>query len=134
MFKNTLKIIAILVITLVFLGDNSFSAYTANSIQNSIIPTWSDSISAVDSWKLTINWNNSLLNNLINFLKDSMSSLIAIIAIWVFLYIWAKLVIARWNPEEFKKAITSFVYAVVWIFVVSVAWLAVKLVTGLDIN
>jgi hypothetical protein len=51
----------------------------------------------------------------------------------MFIFIWGKLIIARWNPEEFKKALVSFVYAIVGIFVVSIAWAVVRLITGIEI-
>jgi hypothetical protein len=40
---------------------------------------------------------------------------------------------ARGNPEEFKKALSSFVYAAIGIFVVAAAWAIVKLVAGINI-
>jgi hypothetical protein len=39
---------------------------------------------------------------------------------------------ARWNPEEFKKALMSFVYAVIGIFIVAVSRAVVKLVSSLN--
>jgi hypothetical protein len=60
--------------------------------------------------------------------------LLMLIALGVFLFIGIRLSVARWNPEEFKKAMMQFVYAVVWIFIVFVAWAAVKLVAGLNIG
>jgi hypothetical protein len=42
--------------------------------------------------------------------------------------------VARWNPEEFKKAITYLVYAIVWLILVSWAWLIVSLVSSLNLN
>jgi hypothetical protein len=46
----------------------------------------------------------------------------AMIAIAVFLYLWYKLIVARWNEEDFKKALLSFVYAVIGIVIVSLSW------------
>jgi len=37
----------------------------------------------------------------------------ALLAIGMFLFIGGRLVVARWNPEEFKKALQSFIYAAV---------------------
>lgn len=73
-----------------------------------------------------------LLDAVLLFFKDSLFALMALIAIAVFLYIWGKLIVARWNPEEFKKALMSFLYAVIGIFIVAFAWAAVKLVAGLN--
>ena len=77
-------------------------------------------------------WLNTL-DTIFNYFQDSISWLIMLIAIWVFLYIWIKLVIARWNPEDFKKAMMQFVYAAIWLFVVSASWAIVKLVAWLNI-
>jgi hypothetical protein len=66
--------------------------------------------------------------------KNSISDLLMVISLGVFLYIGIRLGIARGNPEEFKKALMHFVYAVVGIFFVFVAWALVKLVAGLNIG
>ena len=57
----------------------------------------------------------------------------AVIAIGMFLFIGGRLVVARWNPEEMSKAIKSFIYAAVWIFLVAFAWALVKIIAGLQI-
>ena len=51
----------------------------------------------------------------------------------VFIFIGARLFFARWNPEEFKKAMMHFVYASVGIFITFMAWGLVKLVSTLSI-
>ena len=78
------------------------------------------------------NWL-SMLANIFVWVKDSLTSLIVIVAVAAFLFIWARLALARWNPEEFKKGMMQLVYAIVWIFIVSVAWAAVYLVSWLQI-
>lgn len=39
---------------------------------------------------------------------------------------------ARGNPEELKKALTSFIYAAIGIFTVALAWALVRIIAGLD--
>jgi hypothetical protein len=56
-----------------------------------------------------------------------------VISIGVFLFIGFRLVVARGNPEEFKKAWMQFLYAVIGIAIVSLAYAAVTLVQGLNI-
>ena len=73
------------------------------------------------------------LDFVLEFTRDTVFALLALIAIGMFLYIWGRLVVARWNPEEFKKAMLSFVYAAVGIVVVAFAWAIVKLVAGIDL-
>ena len=93
-----------------------------------------------------INWqeNNALSNveesnvwtlwSLLNYIQNSITSLVPVIAVWVFIYIWINLVIARWNPEEFKKHILHFVYTAIWFFIIAAAWAIVKIVSSLNIN
>jgi hypothetical protein len=83
------------------------------------------------SWESIASSND--LDTIFWFAKDSITSLLMLIAIWVFLYIWIKLVIARWNPEEFKKSMQHMIYAVIWIFVVSAAWALVNLVAWINL-
>ena len=78
------------------------------------------------------NWLN-VLQSIVIWVKDSLSGLLVLIAVGVFLFIWIRLGVARWNPEEFKKWIMQLVYAVVWIFIVSIAWAAVTLVAWLNL-
>ena len=78
------------------------------------------------------NWLN-VLQSIVIWVKDSLSGLLVLIAVGVFLFIWIRLWVARWNPEEFKKWIMQLVYAVVWIFIVSIAWAAVTLVAWLNL-
>ena len=73
----------------------------------------------------------SLLDNILLWIKDSVFALMALIAIAVFLRIGGRLIVARGNPEEFKKALMQFLYAVIGIFIVAFAWAAVRLIAGL---
>ena len=114
--------------------------------------TWNDSSFIQNRWVWNSEIKNSLLNisknNVINnssdnwltsmqsiliWIKNTLTGFLLIIAVGVFLYIWIRIVLARWNPEEFKKAWMHLIYAVIWIFIVSMAWAAVTLVSGLSI-
>ena len=97
------------------------------NLQEDIIPT--SSTETVLGWT----WWANILDDLLAYVRDSIFGLLAMIAIWVFLYIGFKLVIARWNPEEFKKTLNMLIYAVIGIFIVSFAFAAVRLVAGLNI-
>lgn len=74
-----------------------------------------------------------LIDVLLNFIRDGIFALMAVLAIGMFLFIGAKLIMARGNPEEFKKALMSFVYAAIWIFVVTAAWAIVRLIAGINL-
>lgn len=100
----------------------------ANDIRDNIIPNSTTILENTD-WDQWL-W---ILTNVANFFKDTIFWIIVLIWTWVLLFIWARLVVARWNPEEFTKAMLSLVYAVIWIAVVSLAWVSVKLIAGLNI-
>lgn len=106
---------------------NAFASWTLD-IEGNIIPD-SDSIYNVWSWE----WL-SAFDTIIIFVKDSIFWLLMVISVGVFLYIWARLALARWNPEEFKKALQAFIYSIVWLMVVFLSWALVKLVVWIDIN
>lgn len=74
-----------------------------------------------------------VLANIFIWIKNTLTALISVVAVWVFLYIWAKLSLARWNPEEFSKAMSHLTYAIIWIAIASIAWAAVKLISWLNI-
>ena len=78
------------------------------------------------------NTGKNLLFSIFQYVKNSLFDLLAIIAISAFIFIWAKLIMARWNPEEFKKALMHFIYAIIWLTVVAISWAAVKLVVSID--
>ncbi len=75
----------------------------------------------------------NLLDYLLGFARDSIFALMAVIAIGMFIFIGGRLVVARGNPEAFKKALQSFIYAAIGIFLVAFAWAIVRLVAGLQI-
>ncbi len=110
-----------------------FAEATKDSILNGIIPTWNNVNKVVADIDSTAD-GLTVLDNIFAWAKDSIFWLMMILSIGVFLFLWVRLVVARGNPEEFKKAMMSMVYAVAGLFVVSAAWAAVKLVSGLNIS
>lgn len=94
-----------------------------------IIPRWNSitPAGALPSW-------TGFLDGLAEYIKESIFGIMVLIIIWMFLFIGFRLIIARGQPEEFGKAMKSLVYVIVWIFVVSIAWLAVRLISWLNIN
>ena len=73
------------------------------------------------------------LDYILGFARDTMFALLSLLAIGMFLFIGGRLVVARGNPEEFKKALMSFVYAAVGLFVVAFAWALVRMVAGINL-
>lgn len=85
----------------------------------------------IDNKLATGDWKD--LDTIFSWVQDSIEKLLPIVAVWVFLFVGIRIALAKWNPEEFKKAWTHMAYAVIWIFIVGFAWAAVKLVSGLNI-
>ncbi len=93
------------------------------------------------TWKSSIiNWDDNTeeggfttLTKLVIWFKDSLTWLVQLLAVWAFLFVWIRLGMARWNPEEFKKALQHMIYVIVWIFVISISWAAVVLVAWISI-
>lgn len=75
----------------------------------------------------------TVASGIVKWLKDTLMWFLVLVAVWAFLYIGVKLAVARWNPEEFKKAMMHLVYAVIWVFIISAAWAIVKLVAWINI-
>ncbi len=113
-------------------AQNSFALnhLNTNDLRQGIIP---DSYTTVVDPQGNVLQGTGLFEYVLGFLRDSIFAFMALIAIAVFLFIGWKLIIARGNPEEFKKAMMSFVYAAIGIFMVAFAWAAVKLVAWINI-
>ena len=112
----------------IFLSFFSFMSFADDNIKDNIIPITESIIDTTSSDK----WL-SILDDFSVYIRDTIFWILMVIVIWMFIFIWAKLVVARWNQEEFKKAIQSFIYVVVWIAIVSVSWLAVRLITWINL-
>ncbi len=98
-------------------------------IQSNIIP---------DTTNNVVNFTGAdegfgILDTILLYIKDSIFNLLALFAIGVFLYTGFLLVTARWNQEQFKKAMTSFLYAVIGLVIVSLAWAAVRIIAWLTL-
>lgn len=122
---NKIKYLFITVITLV-----SVNKVFAASTQELMKP-W-DNNWVIDN-KLTQANGQDWIDQVSKWIVDSIDFLLPITAVGVFLFVGIRLAIAQWNPEEFKKSWMQFMYAVIWIFIVSFAWAAVKLVWGLNL-
>lgn len=105
-----------------------FAALEWDALKDAIIPQPSTVTVGGESLD-----GQGFLDYVFEFTRDSIFSLMALIAIAMFLFIGGRLVMARGNPEEFKKAMLSFVYAAIGIFVVAAAWAIVRLVAGIDL-
>ncbi len=129
MIKYFLIIISTIITTInkAFAVWNTYILDNLTTTHEETILDWVEDVNAGS-------WNLWILDTIINFFQDSISNLILLIALWVFIYIWINLVIAKWNPEDFKKYMLQFVYAAIWFFIVSAAWAIVKIVAWLNIG
>ncbi|MCT4617480.1 MAG: pilin [Candidatus Gracilibacteria bacterium] len=75
----------------------------------------------------------SALDNLLNIIRDIMFGILPTFAVLVFLFIGAKLFMARGNQEEFKKSLMWFVYAAVGMAIIPLAWGVIKLLTTITL-
>jgi len=120
-------------ISLVFISSilsydvNALEARTSAELQNQMSPSWTENIIRASQWE------EEAIDGVLGFLRDSMFDLLLLIAVWVFLFIWGRLLIARWNPEEFKKAMISLIHAWIGLFIVSAAYALVTFIAWIDI-
>ena len=98
-----------------------------DDLRNAIIPNNANQVLTSSE---TGEW---LLDALLDFARDGIFALMAVVAIGMFLFIGWKLLMARGNAEEFKKALMSFIYTAIGIFVVAAAWAIVKLIAGINL-
>ena len=115
------------------------SLYSALNIENIFAASIQEGIKP---WKTTDWVVNDLLafdekdeglESVSQWIVSSIDLLLPITAVWVFLFVGIRLAMAQWKSEEFKKAWMQFMYAVIGIFIISFAWAAVKLVSGLNL-
>lgn len=100
---------------------------SSDDLRNAITPGWAQGIITTAEGEL------APLDSVLDFVRDSIFALLAVAAIAMFLFIWGRLLMARGNTEEFKKALNSFIYAAIGIFVVAAAWWIVRLIAGINL-
>jgi NADH:ubiquinone oxidoreductase subunit 6 (subunit J) len=81
----------------------------------------------------TPEWWGITLGGLFVWFKGELMAIVEIFAIWVFIFMGFRFVMARWNPEEFKKTWVHFIYSIIWIFFIFAAWWLVRLVSSLNL-
>lgn len=123
-----------LVLSSFYICFTSFAETTDKEIINKIIPKHTSLLwwavmdwQGVDEW-----WWETHVNVIVKYVKDALFSLFFIVAVWVFIFLGVKLMAARGNPEEFKKALMWFVYAVVWIVLVPLSYALVKFISTIE--
>ena len=79
-----------------------------------------------------ISGDESILTGLFQYVRDFIFDILWLIAVGVFLYFWFKLISAQWNPEELKKVLVWFVYAVIGLAIIPLSWTLVRLISSLE--
>lgn len=104
----------------------SFFAFA--DLRDDMMPWWNGigGIMEEESWM----W---MIDTLLEFTRDSIFSLLALIAIGMFIFIGSKLIVARGNQEEFKKAMMMFLYTIIGLFIVGASFVAVRLIASLSL-
>ena len=120
-----IKKIFLILMTYIYSYNLWFSDFSKEQIYWTVWWTGTIIDSAWGEWLDLLDW-------ILRYLKNSVFDLLALLVIAVFIYIWGKLVVARWKPDEFKSAMIQFIYVIIWIFVVSAAWAVVKVVSWLN--
>lgn len=80
---------------------------------------------------VTWNWLGSV-DQVFVYWKSLFFTLISIITIATFMYLWYVIITSKWNEEEYKTALKWFVYAVIWLAVIPLSWWLIKIITSLD--
>ncbi len=112
---------------IVFASNSAYSAKDTTIVEG--ILTWikPDNAAIVsDVWKDGI-------SEIFVYTKSTIFDILALIVIGTFLFIGYKILMARWKPEEFKKAFMMLIYAILGLLFISLSWVIVIFISGLKI-
>lgn len=129
-----IKILAILTI-ISFAGIMYTEANTtwSQSIKDNMITEISDDNTIIKTaWNSDEKWTSILTGIVKNWVSFTIG-LLTIILTWVFIFIWWKLAVSRWEPEEFKKALMWFIYAIIWAVLIPASYAIIKIITWISI-
>lgn len=59
--------------------------------------------------------------------------LLVVLLTWVFIFIWWKLAMSKWDAEEFKKWLIWFVYAVIWAALIPASYAIIQIITWIKL-
>lgn len=76
----------------------------------------------------------TFVGSILPSLQNLLFSVMAIVTVGVFVYLGFKLVSARGNEEEFKKAWVALAYAVVGLALIPASYAIIRIVTGFNIT
>ena len=123
---NKIKKILYVLISYSFITSNIIITIAQNDTKNKMLPKTETTLGLNNDW-----WTSGL-NQVFSRITDLIFSLLIVIWIGVFLYFGYRLVMARWNPEELKKVLIWFVYAIVWLAIIPLSYAIVRIVSSLS--
>jgi hypothetical protein len=107
-----------------------FSFLVYISILQTYADLKNDMLPSTDTVWVVWEWLDPLTQILVHT-KTFLFAVLWLVAVGVFLYFWFQLITNKWNEEEFKKALMWFIYAIVWLAIIPLAWWAVKIISTL---
>lgn len=96
-------------------------------------------------WTVSDNYNNPVpssaktalvttsVDGVLKWVVDTLFWILVVVAIWAILYLWIRLVLARWNQEELTKVTKNFIYIVLGLALISWAYAIITFVTKISI-
>ena len=91
--------------------------------QDDIVPRRASTI--IDTWQ----WNGTwIILQILQYLRDSLFTVLAISATLGFIYVWFLFVSSRGKPEWFKKASTHAVYIIIGLALMTLSYAIVNII------
>jgi len=103
----------------------------SNTIRDWMVDSANDISSAIDVENNGNGTDDTI--GIIKYFMDFIFWVSVVLFTWVFIFIWWKLIISRWNEEEFKKAMMWFLYAIWWAALLPASYAIIKIITWLDL-
>lgn len=77
-------------------------------------------------------WSGTwMIDRLVNAFISNIFSLLALVVITIFIYIWFLFITSSWDPAQFKKAWKIFMYTIIWMVVIVLSLGVVRLITSI---
>jgi len=78
-------------------------------------------------------WWTSMVDNIINSVIWNMFSLLSVVVIWIFIYVWFLFITSSGDKEQFKKAWKIFLYTIIWLVIIILSLWVVRLISSIGI-
>lgn len=98
--------------------------FAADIKANDIIPTTTDQNLIQDT---------SGILSVFSSAKTIIFTVVSVVAVAMFLYTWFQVIMSFWKPDEFKKAFKTFLYTIIWLVIVALAYALVSMFSAIVI-